>query len=950
MKSTKRTQTALFKVICTVLTFHFGNTIVSGQMQFDINAPAIYEKKVFLNAGTSVQFETRNLSTDSDPVMHLISTITGLEVASNDNGAGGFAARSTYVPTSTANYILIVRARQTERRGQADIYKNNVLFESGISFGGYTLRLENLRNSETIQTVKLPRGAAGSHLLYLIKPDGVGIQTRVDNTLREGAAYIKLTSNISSQIIIVGTNGTEGKLRLIRNDAFLAGHDADRDGLGRELEAEIGTCASRSGFAKNFDCSLIADPRDTDGDGISDGWEFLGRNDITPIQPLPKWGANPRHKDLFIEVDFMRRTGTENTQQTSLEMNPASAKKFAAIYGDSNTVSPLLKVYHAAVLQNPDKIPGISTHLDIGVDPIDPADATIYGNWGGFNGVNAALIDGDYVGLKANDAWKTNMKASRLGIFRYALGYSGGGGSCGNSFACAFNFDDQYNPAHEWGHTLGLGHSGPSYVAAADVNCKPNYSSIMNYAFLGRPDVGFSDGIGVPSLNNSALKEWRAVSTSNSVYLDVLERIFGYWVDHTNGSVDWNRNGIFEPEGQTVKAYANYRPGSSCEFTRYNQSKISNATTTTTPVLARLSNRLYIFYTKDGALKYRYSTSSWNCPTPEATGCANGTWSVEKDANMSASVGVDVCKDGSFLRVVSVQFNGKITEKLLRLRNVAGAVFETWSTPTQIPGTAQGEPSLSYALEGTYLVYKGTDLNLHFNLCSSGVWQGDRIAYSATNLPVKSTSQWTFPCIIQAVLPWKPGVKGLFALVPAPDAKLDLWYYNTTSGFWEITNIIEGSRVGPVHSKPSLAFVPYNSNVPDRGRLYMAYVKQSTTSNSAEKVVRLKMSYVKVTTNTDGTLSKEEKIGLDSPFDNVWFYGYGISLFYERGSDTNLRCVVTSAKAEPQFQISFRPKADGIHDFTYVNYNDWDVMRLSLCKRVVSPGGLVSNPIGCLEQ
>ena len=29
------------------------------------------------------------------------------------------------------------------------------------------------------------------------------------------------------------------------------------------------------------------------------------------------------------------------------------------------------------------------------------------------------------------------------------------------------------------------------------------------------------------------------------------------------------------------------------------------------------------------------------------------------------------------------------------------------------------------------------------------------------------------------------------------------------------------------------------------------------------------------------------------------------------------------------------------------DYNDWEVLRIGLCKNVVNPGGLVNNPIVC---
>ena len=224
----------------------------------------------------------------------------------------------------------------------------------------------------------------------------------------------------------------------------------------------------------------------------------------------------------------------------------------------------------------------------------------------------------------------------------------------------------------------------------------------MNYAFLEEQNIGFSHGRGFPPLNNAFLKEWNAVSPFNTVYLDILEKNFLYWVDRVHGHVDWNRNGIFEPAHEFVRAYANYHPNNSngCEFTKYNETKVGNAETTTAPVMERLkdkifqSNRLYLFYTKNGRVKYRYSTSSWDCPEPKKQGCAGGTWSDEKDAALEQSVGISAMNDLATIRLISVQFNGKIVEKKLSL---IGGV-EWWSTPKLLPGSAIGEPSLSFGV------------------------------------------------------------------------------------------------------------------------------------------------------------------------------------------------------------------------------------------------------------
>jgi Bacterial TSP3 repeat len=922
-----------------------------------VTATQTYEGRIYLTKLHRIRIETRNVSLGGDPVLHLLSP-SRAEVMVNDNNGGSLAAAFNYLPIVTGWYTVIVRAKDIAHRGTADLYKDGTLMAEQIAFAGTALSLKDMLAKESIEIVKLPQGTTGKDRLYILKANGIGIQRDGSDWGPFHMAKIKLNSNLGDCIVIIGTEQREGLVRVVRNDAEIPNHDPDNDGLGNEVEKAVGTCSTRSGSIDGCDCSTIADARDTDGDGIPDGWEVLGRTDVWPLQLLPKWGADPRHKDMFIEVDFMRRTLQDNDRDTVLNMTAAAARNFAAIYGDAFTTDPVTRAQHAATMKNPDRLPGISLHLDTGRDPETDADATIFGNWGGFNAVDAisgnGVCDNDHPnckGVPANTAWKDvhNFSIARRGIFRYALGYPTGGGSNNTGFACDFNFYDLYIPAHEWGHTMDLGHSGRNHVTGdIDVNCKPNYPSIMNYAVLNRPGVGFADGEELPPLNNASLTEWHAVSPTNTGYLDRLENVFGYWVDRRNGNVDWNRNGTFEPAGQTVQAYANYQPGNGngCEFTRYNQLEFFNAQTTTTPVMARLNKRLYVFYTKDGAVKYKSSDSNWDCTELTREGCNNGTWSNEKDAGFQQSVGVDIMNDLSSLRIVSVQSNGKIMEKRLTL--IGG--LEQLSATQPIAGSADGEPSLSFGLTGSYLLYKGTDKLIHFNRFFAGQWQGDQVAYQSENQPVRSTDAWAFPCIIQTFLPWKPNSRELYALIPDENSLLNMWYYNRSTNFWEKTNVMEDNPPGPIHNKPSMVYVPYQTQQENPGRLYIVYVSKSQPGSIFNGRTRMRMSYVKVSTNGDGSLTKTEKIGLDSYYDNVSFCTYGISLFYEHGKDKNLRAICTVGNAESGFLLRFRPKSDGINDFEYKNYNDWETIRLNACKLVVNPGGTVTNPVRCLDH
>src|SRR5690606_17853247 len=397
--------------------------------------------------------------------------------------------------------------------------------------------------------------------------------------------------------------------------------DSDGVGLCDDLEAGLGTCSKLSGYVRvgdgyEFDCSLAADPRDTDGDGISDGLEVFGFVATTgvlatdselaavpadgiavPFQThinLPLWDANPRHKDLFIEVDFMQRSPGE----TPMKMTPAVARQFAAFYQDTlDNPHPLVDLYRAVTLRNPDGLRGISTHLDIGVAPETPEDATIYGDWGGYNAVPPVQkADGTWGGDNPHTAWQTHMHPARRGIFRYILAYpSGGGQNPINSFAASGPLNDAWVLAHEFAHAMGLDHGGKPGLAQP--NCKPNYPSRLNYGYQGYAGIGFSDGVVSNALNNTALKACGAVDTSNKAYLELPENNYKYYVDRQAGHVDWNRDDYIAGEGSTVRAYANYKPGGGgCEFTRMNSSMMPTAASTTAPAMARLGNRLYVFY------------------------------------------------------------------------------------------------------------------------------------------------------------------------------------------------------------------------------------------------------------------------------------------------------------------------------------------------------------------
>jgi hypothetical protein len=240
-------------------------------------------------------------------------------------------------------------------------------------------------------------------------------------------------------------------------------------------------------------------------------------------------------------------------------------------------------------------------------------------------------------------------------------------------------------------------------------------------------------------------------------------------------------------------------------------------------------------------------------------------------------------------------------------------------------------------------VYRGPDGALRFNQTTfTGAWGSDRPVISNLRFPLY-IPDYTSPGIVWAALGGGMGLYGAFA---GSDGRLDLWYRDPFDGFWYKTDRMEG-RPGPIESRPALQWVPNQTTSEIPGRLYLVYVDPHSGAPD-ERELRMRMSYVKV---DPGTGEKTTLLGLDSAFDNTWLYGYGIDLLYDVGIDTNLRAAFTvganyggdNPDAPKEFQVWYRPVADGIFNYVYTNHNDWQVLRVGICRNVVDPAGVIPD-------
>ncbi len=206
-----------------------------------------------------------------------------------------------------------------------------------------------------------------------------------------------------------------GWAALLANDIA---NDSDGDGLGDGLEVDLGTCASVSG------CPNSPHGRDTDRDGLGDGEEVLGvvgtHPDGLDDLAFARYGASPRKKDIFLEVDYLTTVGgvvpVGQNPFLWIRNNPTSriGSWTGSLESWINTVrAPFLDAPNSHV-HNPDGTDGVELHLDVGVAPLTPSDERKFGKWN--SGSSGALVP-DFISVfKA--AISGNVTVTINGAFR----------------------------------------------------------------------------------------------------------------------------------------------------------------------------------------------------------------------------------------------------------------------------------------------------------------------------------------------------------------------------------------------------------------------------------------------------------------------------------------------------------------------------------------------------
>ncbi len=227
---------------------------------------------------------------------------------------------------------------------------------------------------------------------------------------------------------------------------------------------------------------------DTDLDGLPNVWETRGVDtdgDGRIDLDLPRFGANPFHRDLFVEIDSMRGHRL-----------------------DRAAIDAVVTSYRNSPVPNPDGKRGINLHVDNG--PFSLMNPNTGERWerrsqstddvAHRDVLGSFAANGDYDWTAFDAIKRDNFSRARSVAFRYSLSIHQYGSPTNFSSGLArgipgFDFfvsmgrlcngvDCTYGTVgsltgtfmHELGHTVGLLHGGNQ-----DINWKPNYLSVMNY-------------------------------------------------------------------------------------------------------------------------------------------------------------------------------------------------------------------------------------------------------------------------------------------------------------------------------------------------------------------------------------------------------------------------------------------------------------------------------------
>ena len=324
---------------------------------------------------------------------------------------------------------------------------------------------------------------------------------------------------------------------------------------------------------------LSTDPRDrdSDDDGLLDGWEVHGLPRGIPCGPGN--ALDPRRQDVICAI------------------SPYAGVDLAALPAE---FAQAQRLYAELATQNPDGSRGVRVHFRL--DETIPDERNFGGDWRQCGEAYFAPRERGLLHWMQLTPWGGGQSSETSDM---------GGAGAGHAVF-----------AHEFGHQLGLGHSGDSAPAWC-----PLYPSLMNYAFsysLGGDGaaIRFSDGrFRSVVLDEEHLLERLPFPHAELAYLAAPPFRFTLAADGPDATrIDWNQDGRFD-EGP-VSADINYGSSTHCGIRR------DHGLTAAAPALAHAAGAAFLAQVapEQGAITLEtwLGEERWSAPRTVPDSATNG--------------------------------------------------------------------------------------------------------------------------------------------------------------------------------------------------------------------------------------------------------------------------------------------------------------------------------------
>ncbi len=369
--------------------------------------------------------------------------------------------------------------------------------------------------------------------------------------------------------VTVGADGMGGVAQSINSDDTFADGIPNLDGMTGLTFAAVDAEGNTSEVSN---CAY-----DLDGDGLNDPWEASGADldhDGVVDLPLNEMGADPKHPDVFVEVDASQNhqlddaalDGVRNAFRNAPVTNPLDGSTGIQLHIDNGPGSEMYPGKAWGSLSRADVLPPIE---EIG-HPV----AKYQYSWDDFETVKRAHMDPGRWPFFHYVLSVRTIGDGGLGTLGISQGIPSADVLLGLGLICPAGIDCPGPSAmhagafmHELGHNLGLLHGGNN-----GRNFKPNFLSVMNYSFVpgikfvrgdvwildysrvGSPDAPGPSG-SVINLDEKTLNEKVGLGAQGDAgqyaslrRCNAQTRPVFYFIGDATEPVDWNCDGVIEED------------------------------------------------------------------------------------------------------------------------------------------------------------------------------------------------------------------------------------------------------------------------------------------------------------------------------------------------------------------------------------------------------------------